>query len=141
MAVPPCAEGPGEARGRPYGQEPQVQRRERLVAVAQHRERRRRLLHLPSSCRLAEAPGTRHPAHHRRASRPSLPPSLVTEGDGDHSADAPEGRPMQEHKQDHGSGSGDHAYKEAGLRFLFYHKISRLSDGCIGFGICGLRGE
>lgn len=48
---------------------------------------------------------------------------------------------MQEHKQDHGSGSGDHAYKEAGLRFLFYHKISRLSDGCIGFGICGLRRE
>ena len=50
MAVPPCAEGPGEARGRPYGQEPQVQRRERLVAVAQRRERRRRLLHLPPPC-------------------------------------------------------------------------------------------
>lgn len=72
MAVPPCAEGPGEARGRPYGQEPQVQRRERLVAVAQRRERRRRLLlHLPPPCTGTGDTGTGQ-----------APASLVTEGDG-----------------------------------------------------------
>ena len=52
MAVPPGAERPGEAGGRPYGEEAQVERRERLVAVAEHRKRRRRLLHLL----LAQAP-------------------------------------------------------------------------------------
>lgn len=59
MAVPPRGEGPGEARRRPYGQEPQVQRRERLVAVAQRRQRRRRrrrLLHRPPSSRTGTSP-------------------------------------------------------------------------------------
>ena len=124
MAVPPCAEGPGEARGRPYGQEPQVQRRERLVAVAQRRERRRRLLHLPSCT------GTRYPVPCTPQAREQglLPPSLVIEGDGDHSADAPRADRCRNTRS--WNGSGGHAYKEAGLRFLFYHKISRLSDGC-----------
>uniref|UniRef100_A0A0E0R881 Uncharacterized protein n=1 Tax=Oryza rufipogon TaxID=4529 RepID=A0A0E0R881_ORYRU len=47
MPTPPGAGGPAEAGGRPYRQEPEVQPRERLIGAAQHRERRRSVLHHP----------------------------------------------------------------------------------------------
>ena len=98
MAVPPGAERPGEAGGRPYGEKPKVERRERLVAVAERRERRRRLLHLL----LAQA---------KSGTKPLSPCcSLVTDGRVRVDAGA----------RDHGGGSDDSAYKEAGRQFLFY---------------------
>ena len=115
MAVPPGAERPGEAGGRPYGEEAQVERRERLVAVAERRERRRRLLHLL----LAQA---------KSGTKPLSPCcSLVTDGRVRVDAGA----------RDHGGGSDDSAYKEAGLRFLFYPMCACARDGCVGFGIHG----
>jgi len=115
MAVPPGAERPGEAGGRPYGEKPKVERRERLVAVAERRERRRRLLHLL----LAQA---------KSGTKPLSPCcSLVTDGRIRVDAGA----------RDHGGGSDDSAYKEAGLRFLFYPMCACARDGCVGFGIHG----
>jgi hypothetical protein len=73
--VPPGAEGPGESGGHPYGQELKVQRRERLVTVAQRRERRRRrrFLHLLARRQL-QNPAPSQIATHRSMNRRASPP-------------------------------------------------------------------